>query len=75
MTISGLCALIEKNNEDEHVALKGYFEVLELTEGADFPRIEEFRNRIKEIISDEMNHRNYLDEYAEYYSNIRPASD
>lgn len=65
-----IAAAIAANNEDEHEAIKGYYELLELiTDPAD-------QDIIKEIISDEKNHSHLLSTLAlKYDGNIVEAED
>lgn len=65
-----VAAAIAANNEDEHEAIKGYYELLEvITDPAD-------QAIIKEIISDEKNHSSLLTKLAlKYDSNIIEAVD
>jgi len=65
-----IAAAIAANNEDEHEAIKGYYELLELiSDPAD-------QDVIKEIISDEKNHAERLSNLAlKYDSNIAAAED
>ena len=65
-----IAAAIAANNEDEHEAIKGYCELLEvLTDPEDIAQI-------KEIISDEKNHAHMLTNMAlKYDSGIAEAED
>lgn len=65
-----VAAAIVANNEDEHEAIKGYYELLEiLTDETD-------RAQIEEIISDEKNHAHMLTNMAlKYDGGIVEAED
>lgn len=79
--LNDLIAFNEKNNEDEHDAIKGYFEFLAMAEEfhkngiLSSKHYDYILDNINEIVSDEMNHGQRLDKITIILSGIQPAED
>ena len=72
-----ISALIQRNNEDESVAIKGYTELLDVVFKSDLANEEKEKifSVIKEIISDELNHQQQLQEIYTLLTDIKPNID
>lgn len=72
-----ISALIQRNNEDEAVAIKGYTELLDVVFKSDLANEEKEKifSVIKEIISDELNHQQRLQEIYTILTDIKPNID
>lgn len=65
-----VAAAIAANNQDEHEAIKGYYELLQVLMDPEDKKV------IQEIISDEKNHADLLTQLAlKYDGNIAEAQD
>lgn len=72
-----ISALIQRNNEDEAVAIKGYTELLDLVFKSDLTNEnkEQIFASIKEIISDELNHQQKLQQLYSLLTGVEPNID
>ena len=72
-----ISALIQRNNEDEAVAIKGNTEQLDVVFKSDLANEEKEKifSVIKEIISDELNHQQRLQEIYTLLTDIKPNID
>ena len=72
-----ISAIIQRNNEDEAVAIKGYTELLDLVFKSDLTNEskEKIFASIKEIIADELNHQQKLQELYSFLTSIQPNID
>lgn len=71
-----LASILAKNNQDEQMAIKGYFDLLNKISNSGIVGNAKYKDvveAVKEIISDEMNHSEKLSALATKYSGVQAA--
>ena len=71
-----MATILAKNNQDEQMAIKGYFDLLNKISSSGIVGNSQYKDvtdAIREIIADEMNHSEKLSALATKYSGVQAA--